>query len=158
MTSGIGYRCNNLHHNVLHFFPDLTRKLYKAPASKASKTHGRTKALITSLPLKILHLILLNLDLVSLKENSRHWVQEWKRQKQQGNSARCPRRQSISTTLGNNGELGSWRMQATVTFPYWDRHTQTLEPGTFCRAPTHHWEDGNWNDSGAWSLMGATSS
>ena len=30
--------------------------------------------------------------------------------------------------------------------------------GHLLPSPTHHWEDGNWNDSGAWSLMGATSS
>ncbi|GFF65347.1 hypothetical protein IFM47457_01006 [Aspergillus lentulus] len=83
------------------------------------------------------------------KENYRHRVQEWKRQKQQGPSARRPR-QSIPTVLGDDGESGSWRMQATVTFPYWDRRTQTLEPGTFCRACTYHWEDGNAND---WRCM-----
>lgn len=41
-------------------------------------------------------------------------------------------------------------MQATVTFPYWDRRTQTLEPGTFCRACTYHWEEGKAND---WRCM-----
>ncbi|GIK06236.1 hypothetical protein Aspvir_001881 [Aspergillus viridinutans] len=80
-----------------------------------------------------------------LEENYQQRVQKWKRQKQQGKSARCPWRQPIPTTLGMNGET-SWRMQATVTFPYWDRRTQTLEPGTFCRACTYHWEEGKAKD------------
>ncbi|PKX93057.1 uncharacterized protein P174DRAFT_461513 [Aspergillus novofumigatus IBT 16806] len=80
-----------------------------------------------------------------LEENYQHRVQEWKRQKQQGNSTRRPRRQSIPTSYNTRQQR-----RATVTFPYWDRHTQTLEPGTFCRACTYHWEDGNAND---WRFM-----
>ncbi|KAE8419049.1 hypothetical protein BDV36DRAFT_252327 [Aspergillus pseudocaelatus] len=37
-------------------------------------------------------------------------------------------------------------MQATVAFPYWDYRTQTLEPGTYCRACTYHWEEGKADD------------
>ncbi|KAF7113698.1 hypothetical protein CNMCM5793_003054 [Aspergillus hiratsukae] len=85
-----------------------------------------------------------------LEENYQHRVQKWERQKQQGNPARRPRRPSIHTALGKDGESGSWRMQATLTFPYWDRHTQTLEPGTFCRACTYHWQEGKAND---WRCM-----
>jgi hypothetical protein len=85
-----------------------------------------------------------------LEENYQHRVQKWKRQKQQGNSARRPRRQSIPTAPGKDAETGSWTMQATVTFPYWDRRTQTLEPGIFCRACTYHWEEAKAND---WRCM-----
>ncbi|PLB35313.1 uncharacterized protein BDW47DRAFT_133534 [Aspergillus candidus] len=34
-----------------------------------------------------------------------------------------------------------WRHCGTTAFPYWDRETQTLEPGTYCRACTYHWEE-----------------
>ena len=33
-------------------------------------------------------------------------------------------------------------MQATATFPYWNRQTQTLESGVYCRACTYHLEEG----------------
>jgi hypothetical protein len=72
MASGTAYRCKNLHLDVLSFLPNQllksksTRNLYEAPPRKASKTHRRSKALITRLPLEILHLILLDLDLTSM--------------------------------------------------------------------------------------------
>ncbi|KAL4891154.1 hypothetical protein BDV59DRAFT_209282 [Aspergillus ambiguus] len=81
-----------------------------------------------------------------IEENYQYRVQKWKKQNQQGISAQRPRRRSIPTILGKDGESGSWRMEATVTFPYWNRCTQILEPGTFCRACTYHWEEGKAND------------
>ncbi|PLB50893.1 hypothetical protein P170DRAFT_425190 [Aspergillus steynii IBT 23096] len=40
-----------------------------------------------------------------------------------------------------NGGNQDLRMQATVTFPYWDPKTQRLEPGVYCRACTYRSEE-----------------
>ncbi|KAE8409663.1 hypothetical protein BDV37DRAFT_267829 [Aspergillus pseudonomiae] len=69
-------------------------------------------------------------------------VQQWKRKQRQGIHAGRPRPRSAPTSLVVD-EGVSWRMQATVAFPYWDYRTQTLEPGTYC---TYHWEEGKADD------------
>ncbi|KAB8201925.1 hypothetical protein BDV34DRAFT_228884 [Aspergillus parasiticus] len=87
-----------------------------------------------------------------LKERERDYqrrVQQWEKQRRQGtHTAGRPRRRLKPTSLDENedSEEQSWRVQAAATFPYWDARTQILEPGTYCKACTYHWEGGNAND------------
>ncbi|QRD91125.1 hypothetical protein F9C07_5178 [Aspergillus flavus] len=87
-----------------------------------------------------------------LKERERDYhrrVQQWEKHRRQGtHTGGRPRRRLKPTSLDENedSEKPSWRIQATATFPYWDVRTQILEPGTYCKACTYHWEEGNAND------------
>ncbi|KNG89424.1 hypothetical protein ANOM_003152 [Aspergillus nomiae NRRL 13137] len=74
-------------------------------------------------------------------------VQEWQKRRHQGtHTGGRPRRRWNPTPLVEKEDEPSWRLQASVAFPYWDSRTRTLEPGTYCRACTYHWEEGNADD------------
>ncbi|PWY72266.1 hypothetical protein BO70DRAFT_413863 [Aspergillus heteromorphus CBS 117.55] len=77
----------------------------------------------------------------------------WQFERTQSRDIQCKRpwRRLINNSPSTAVAVGSWRLEATAAFPYWDRKTQTLEPGAYCRACTYQWEQGNIND---WRRLG----
>ncbi|PKY07638.1 hypothetical protein P168DRAFT_99293 [Aspergillus campestris IBT 28561] len=59
----------------------------------------------------------------------------------QGRRTKPVRRRGIPPHPAHNGDADFWRHCGATAFPYWDCETQTLEPGTYCRACTYHWEE-----------------
>ena len=60
---------------------------------------------------------------------------------QRGLRDRSVRRRRITPHPLHSDHALLWRHCGTTAFPYWDRETQSLEPGTYCRACTYHWEE-----------------
>lgn len=83
--------------------------------------------------------------LEELEEDYDRRIEEWEQEKPWRNSVKRPRRRRIPSELEHD-EHGQWNLQATIAFPYWDRQTKKLEPGTFCRACTFHWEEAKADD------------
>ncbi|OOF90579.1 hypothetical protein ASPCADRAFT_10490 [Aspergillus carbonarius ITEM 5010] len=79
----------------------------------------------------------------------RRRMQQWENNSREGKHGPRPRYRPVRERLGIENDDTCLSMNATVPFAYWDRKTRTLEPGTYCRACTYHWEEGfatDWND------------
>ncbi|RAL02619.1 uncharacterized protein BO80DRAFT_403197 [Aspergillus ibericus CBS 121593] len=68
-------------------------------------------------------------------------IHQWEQTQLLGEETPRPRYRAVREKLGHERDRTTLKMHATTPFPYWDRETRTLEPGTYCRACTYHWEE-----------------
>ncbi|PYI10658.1 hypothetical protein BO78DRAFT_283269, partial [Aspergillus sclerotiicarbonarius CBS 121057] len=123
---------------IVHDIPQPRVRLARVAAAKAlgKQRHGTKTAMDQTYKARV-------------KEHKRSYqrrMQEWRNDQEQGKKGPQPRYGSVRQELGIENDGTCLRMNATVPFPYWNRQTQTLEPGTYCRACTYYWEEGIAND------------